>query len=140
MDTPQIIEIAKQVTAAIAPLLPALEPILTGAGEKIGGAAAGAGLDHAKALWSRLSAAVLGNEDARKAARVAAQAPDDEDAVAALRLQLRMILTANPGLAEELSGMLGGGGRVVASGDKAVVNISKMNNSIINTGTITMGR
>ena len=136
----QIIDLAKQVTATIAPLLPALEPILTGAGEKIGDAAAGAGLDRAKALWAKLSAAVLGNEDARKAARVAAQAPGDEDAVAALRLQLRMILTANPGLAEELSGVLKSDRRAEASGDKAVANNGKLVNTIINTGTITIGR
>lgn len=134
MDTPQIIELAKQVTTAVAPFLPVLEPILTGAGEKLGGVAAGAGLDRAKALWAKLSAAVRGNEDARKAAQEVAQTPDDEDAVAALRLQIRKLLAANPSLAGDLAGVLGGDGRVVASGEGAVAIGGNVSGSIIVTG------
>ena len=134
MDTPQIIDLAKQVTTAVAPFLPVLEPILTGAGEKIGGVAAGAGLDRAKALWAKLSAAVQGNGDARKAAQEVAQAPDDEDAVAALRLQIRKLLAANPSLARDLAGVLGGDGRVVASGEGSVAIGGNVSGSTIVTG------
>ncbi|MCW2236297.1 hypothetical protein [Azospirillum canadense] len=76
----------------------------------------------------------MGHDDARKAAQEVSQAPDDDDAKAALRLQLRKLLTANPGLAEELVSALGGS-KVVASGAGAVAIGGSVTGSTIITGS-----
>lgn len=140
MDVSQITELAKQATEVVAPFLPVLEPALTGAAEEVGSAIASAGLDQAKALWSKLSHWIMGHDDARKAAQEVAQAPKDDDAKAALRLQIRKLLTANPALADELAGMLGGN-KVVASGAGAIAIGGSVSGSTIITGNgNTVGR
>ncbi len=56
-----------------------------------------------------------------------AEHPDEEDYTAALRVQIRKALDADPQLADEVSGMLTNAGvSIVASGDRAVAaqNIS----------------
>ena len=91
-------------------LTPAL-PYLLKAGEEAGKEAAkklGAdGWEKAKELWGKLRPAVEAKPLAAGAADEAAAAPEDTDAVAAFRLQLRKILGADEDLAAALQQLLG---------------------------------
>ena len=72
------------------------------------------------------------------AARDVVQRPDDLDAAAALRLQLRKLLEADPRLAEELAGLVEEGRRAgvltVAAGARSVAVGGDMSDSVIVTG------
>ncbi len=102
--------VAETVTNLIAPALPFLTS-----------AAADAASDGAKALtkevWQRARQvwAALGKDqqsagDLERAARVLSAMPDDKDALAGLRAQVKMVLATNQELAAEIAGL-------VASGD-----------------------
>ncbi|MBO0732127.1 MAG: hypothetical protein J2P57_22895 [Acidimicrobiaceae bacterium] len=84
-----------------------------------------AAADATVSLGRRLLRRLLGRAESRavigSAVSDVAEQPGDEDAAAALRLQIRKVLQADPQLAEELSGMLTKAGvSIVASGDRAV--------------------
>jgi formylglycine-generating enzyme required for sulfatase activity len=99
--------LAAAFTELLAPLVPFLlkagEKAAEGAGEKIGADA----LERAKAVWRQVKA----KPDATKAAREVAKAPGDDDAKAALRLQLRKLLAADLDLAGEVEALLAAAGR-----------------------------
>lgn len=59
-----------------------------------------------KQLWSRLRPKVEARPAAAEAVQDAARAPEDADAQAALRLQLRKILEADSSLAAEVAKLL----------------------------------
>jgi hypothetical protein len=86
-------------------LVPAL-PYLVKAGEKGSeaiGEKLGAGVwETAKAIWQRLSE----NPLVKPAAEEVANAPDDQDAQAALRYQLKKLLAADESLAAALAQLL----------------------------------
>jgi hypothetical protein len=95
------VEIAA-LTAFLAPFLGRfLKPVGDAAGdmaEKLGDAA----VEQAKALWARLQGKVAAKPSAQEAAEDVAKAPDDPDAQAALRLQLKKILDEDPDLANQI--------------------------------------
>lgn len=97
-----IAELSKQVGAFLTPFLPALlagsQDRLKQTAEKLGKGAA----EQAERLWLRLWPGLEQRPAAVEAAREVAKAPDDGDAQAALRLQLRKLLTEEPALATEL--------------------------------------
>ncbi|MEO0969840.1 MAG: hypothetical protein AAFX80_16295 [Cyanobacteria bacterium J06639_18] len=60
----------------------------------------------AKAIWVKLQPKVKAKEAAQEAVRDVTQNPEDEDSQAALRLQLKKILEADPELATEITQIL----------------------------------
>ena len=109
-------------------LRPAL-PFLLKAGEKASeeaGKKLGTGVwDQAKQIWGKLRPAVDCEPMAKGASLQAADSPDDDDAQAALRLQLRKLLKHDGELAETVSELLEKAKRpatwrVVVHGDGAI--------------------
>jgi hypothetical protein len=80
-------------------LLKAGEPLAEEAARKINEKA----WVYAKALWARLRPKVDQEPTARAAAEDLADDPDDEDRLAALRVQLKKLLAADPALAKEMT-------------------------------------
>jgi len=99
-----IIQLSQSVTAFLAPFL----PYLVG---KVGDAVAEVSVEksleeaweRAKGLWGKLGPKVESNTAAKEATEDVAQDPDDEDARAALRLQLKKLLAADTSLATEVA-------------------------------------
>ena len=94
-------ELAKVVSALLAPCLPYL---LRGAGQA-GRAIGNEASKQAHRLWAVLKPKLDEAPSAAEAAREVANAPEDPDAQAAFRLQLRKLLAQDPALLEELSGL-----------------------------------
>jgi hypothetical protein len=92
-------QLVSQLAPFLAPLLPYLlkagEKAAEEAGKKLGGDA----WERAKALWAKLRR----KERVAQAAQDLAESPDDDDAQAALRLQLKKVLQADPSLAAEVA-------------------------------------
>lgn len=107
MDIPAI---ATAVTSCLAPAL----PYLLKAGEKgieTIGCKMGAGMwETAKAIWQRLSL----NPAVESAAREVASVPEDQDAQAAFRHQLKKLLAADEQLASALARLLEEGGKAAS--------------------------
>lgn len=127
------------LTAFLAPFL----PTLVKAGEQVVERAASAASDeaftYAKALWERLKGKVGERPAAQEAAEDVASRPDDEDALAALRLQLRKLLEEDEELAGELAGIwkkaeAANVVRVTASGERSVAVGGDVTGSTIVTG------
>ncbi len=132
---------ANLVATTVTALAPVL-PYLLMAGEKAAEEAAkdmskGA-YDFAKAIWTRLWPKVHAKEAAREAAEEVAKNPDDEDARAALRLQLKKLLAEDRGLADEIARLLEEGRKagavVVASGERSVAVGGNISGATIITG------
>jgi hypothetical protein len=119
---------ANLVTSAVTALAPVLPYLLDKAGDKAADEAVkkvGKGAwDYAKAIWFRLWPKIQAKEAAQEAADDVVRNPDDEDALAALRLQLKKLLTEDEGLAAEIARLLDEGRKagvvVTASGDRAL--------------------
>jgi hypothetical protein len=84
-------------------------------------------VDRAKVLWSRLRNKVEGKPSASEAAQDVAKNPEDPDARAVLRVQLRKLLEGEGVLAAEVASLLDSDGAALTA---AVVNGS---------GTIVQG-
>lgn len=134
MDTQSI----HQLTAFLAPFLPYLlkagEKAAEEAGKKLGEAAWG----RAKALWGKLRPKVESRPAAREAVQDLAAAPEDADAQAALRLQLKKLLTEDPALAAEITRLWqeaqAAGVAVIAGGTRSVAIGGSVTGSTIVTG------
>jgi hypothetical protein len=113
-----------EVLAAFVPVLTLLgKETAEGAGRQFGADAWG----YAKSLWDRLGGRLEERPAALEAVRDAAEAPDDGDARAALRLQIRKLLADDEVLAGELHGLLeerrdrvGAPVIVTASGERSI--------------------
>ncbi|HHH42146.1 MAG TPA: hypothetical protein ENK56_09115 [Chloroflexi bacterium] len=95
--------LAQQIVPFLTPFLPYLlkagEKAAEEAGKKLGADA----WEKAKSLWAKLRPKVEAKPAAQEAAQDVAADPDDEDAQAALRLQLKKLLAKDAGLAEEVA-------------------------------------
>jgi len=119
-----IATLAKEVALFLTPFLPYLlkagEKAAEEAGTKLGSAA----WERAKGLWSRLRPQIEAKPTAQEAVTDAAAAPHDEDAQAALRLQLKKLFTENEELAREIGQQWGAaqaaGVTIIASGERSV--------------------
>ena len=98
--------LATSLTAFLAPFLPYLlkagEKAAEEAGKKFGGDA----WDRAKSLWNRLRPKVEAKPAAQEIVTDAAAASDDADAQAALRSQIKKLLTEDAALAEEVARLM----------------------------------
>jgi len=135
-------QLAAQLVQFLAPFLPYLLKGVKLAGQeaakKLGEKAGEQSLDHAKALWEKLRPKVEAKPAALEAVQDAAERPDDEDALAALRLQLKKLLAEDQPLAQELARLLqqaqAGGRTVTASGNRSVAIGGNVTGSVIVTG------
>jgi len=105
---------------------------------KLGEKASEQGFEQAKALWDKLRSKMEARPAALEAAQDAAAHPDDEDALAALRLQLKKLLAEDQPLAQELARLLEqtrpAGQTVIASGERSVAVGGDVSGSVILTG------
>ncbi len=139
--------LAQQLVAFLVPFLPYLlkagEKAAEEAGEKLGGEA----WEQAKALWSKLRPKVEAKPAAHEATQDVAANPQDEDARAALRLQLKKLLAEDDALAKEVARLWSktqaAGVSVIASGDRSVAIGGSVSGSTIITGdqsTVQQGK
>jgi hypothetical protein len=130
--------IASSLTTALVPLLPYLLKAGEKAAEETGKAVAGQSWEWGKSLWTKLKPKVEAKPAALEAAQDVAQAPEDEDLQAVLRVQLRKLLTEEQSLAEEVSRWLeqgrAAGITVTASGERNVAIDGDVKGSTIVTG------
>jgi hypothetical protein len=87
-------------------LAPCLPFLMTVGNKTVEGASQKVGEDvwnQAKAIWAKLHPKVEAKEAAKEAAADVAKNPEDEDLQASLRVQLKKILDADTGLAEEIA-------------------------------------
>jgi hypothetical protein len=102
--------LADALTTFLAPAMPYLVSgggeLVEEAGKKLGEE----GVDLLKKLWAKLRPKVEEKPAAAEAVQDVARAPEDADAQAALRLQLRKILEADSSLASEIAQLLAAAG------------------------------
>jgi hypothetical protein len=138
MDT----QLPAQLVQFLVPYLPYLVKGAKLAGQeaakKLGEKASEQGFEQAKTLWEKLRPKVEAKPAALEAAQDAADHPDDEDALAALRLQLKKLLAEDEALAQELVRLLPQSGpagqTVIASGERSVAIGGDVSGSVIVTG------
>jgi hypothetical protein len=130
--------LGKEITAFLTPFLPDLV--------KMGGIAAGEAskklsadaFESAKALWGKLRPKVEAKPAAQEAVNDVVAAPKDEDAQAALRVQIKKILAEDENLADEVSRIWEkakvSNVKVIASGDRSVAIGGNVDSSVIVTG------
>ena len=127
-------KLSQQLVTFLAPFLPYLLKAGEKAAEEIGENLGKDAWEKAKTLWEKLR----GKERVVQAAQDLADAPNDPDAQAALRLQLRRTLEADPALAAEVARLWdeaqAAGVTVVASGDRSVAIGGSVSGSTIITG------
>ena len=130
--------LASSLTTALVPLLPYLLKAGEKAAEETGKAVAGQSLEWGKSLWTKLRPQVEAKPAALEAVQDVARAPEDEDLQAALRVQLKKLLTEDQSLAEEVSRWLeqgkAAGITVTASGERSVAIGGDVKGSTIVTG------
>jgi len=89
-------------------------------------------------LWDKLRPKVEAKPAALEAVQDVAEHPDDEDALAALRQQLKKLLAEDEPLVQELARLLqqaqAGGRTVTASGNRSVAIGGDVTDSVIVTG------
>lgn len=98
--------ISKTLTVFLSPFLPYLlkagEKAASDVGTKFGAAA----WEKAQILWTKLQPKFAAKAAAMEAVEDVAQAPDDQDALASLRLQLKKLLTQDEALATEMAELM----------------------------------
>jgi hypothetical protein len=136
------VSLAATLSTALAPFLPYLvkagEKIAETAGEKFGSDA----WERAKELWGKLQPRMEERPPAMSAAEEVAQAPNDEDAIASLRLQLRKLLQEYPDLASELhpsAEQLRTHSQMIVGGERALGIQGGMHGGTAHTGDVFHG-
>jgi hypothetical protein len=138
--------LAKDLAVFLTPFLPFLikagEKAVEAAGSKLGGDL----WEHAKRLWGMLHPRVEDRPAAQEAVADVVNEPENEDAQAALRQQLKKVLTEDEGLAQQIAAQWAAaqaaGVKIVASGERAVA-ANNISNSTVVTGdqnTVQSGR
>ncbi|MBD2255465.1 hypothetical protein [Nostoc parmelioides] len=132
------------LTTFLVPFLPYLlkagEKATEEAGKKVGEKFGGDAWEKAKSLWAKLSPKVEAKAAAIEAASDVAKDPEDKDALAALRLQLKKLLNEDSTLASEIVHLFeeakqtGSVSNVIASGERAVALGSNASGNTISTG------
>jgi RNA binding exosome subunit len=94
--------LATEITAYLAPFLPYLVKAGSKAAEKAGEKFTGVAWEKAQSMWAKLSK----KDDVERAAKDVVEMPEDEDAQAALRLQVKKQLQEDDSLMKELTALL----------------------------------
>lgn len=132
-----ITTLAKEITLFLTPFLPYLLKVSEKAAEEAGKKLGSDAWERAKGLWDRLRPKVEARPAAREAMADVVAEPQNEDAQAALRLQLRKLLAEDEELAAEIgrqwAATQAAGVTIIASGERAVAAQS-ITDSIIVTG------
>lgn len=130
--------VAQTASAALSPFLPYLLKLGDKAAEEAAKKVGGDAWEHAKALWAKIWPKVEATPAAKEAVDDARSMPDDGDAQAALRLQIKKLLARDPELARDIEGLFEEGRRagvsVVVSGERAVGIGGDMSGGTISTG------
>ena len=130
--------LANSLTTVLVPLLPYLLKAGEKAAEETGKTVAGQSWEWVKSLWTKLKPKVEANPAALEAAQDVAQTPEDQDAQATFRQQLKKLLTEDQSLAEEVSRWLeqgkAAGITITASGERSVAIGGDAKGSTIVTG------
>jgi hypothetical protein len=138
--------LAGQIVQILTPFLPYLLKVGEGLGTRAAQQMEDKGWDLASKLWGRLGAKLDDRPSAKEAAADLAAQPTDEDAQAALRVQIKKLLTDEPQLQHELEALLkeaqgsGSTTTVTASGDRSVAIGHDVRGSTIITGDQTRPR
>ena len=124
MDATTLQTIANGVVIALAPALTkalsaATGPLVTTGEELIKSVGQAAG-EHAAALLKAISRKFKGRPTAEEAMADLVKTPDDQDAQAALRLQLKKLLEADEAFAHELRQLLDAASKAAAGGETKV--------------------
>src|SRR5579859_7912608 len=101
-----VVPLAGQIVQLLTPFLPIFLKVGEGLGTRTAQQVEDKGWDLATRLWGRLGSRVAARPSAKEAAADLATAPADEDAQAALRVQIRKLLVEEPALARELAALL----------------------------------
>ncbi|MBF2079165.1 MAG: hypothetical protein IGR76_11755 [Synechococcales cyanobacterium T60_A2020_003] len=134
------------LTAFLAPFLPTLitlggkvlEGAATTSGETAGSKLTENALKKAGAIWEKLFPNVEAKEAAKEAVDDVAKAPDDADAQAALRLQLKKILESDPELAKAIAQIMEEDAPDGTPGIQIVQHVTGNQNQVI--GQVTGGK
>jgi hypothetical protein len=134
--------LAKETVTFLAPFLPYLlkagESAAEEAGKQLGEKAGGGAWEKVKTLWAKLRPKAEAKEATRDAVKDVAATPGDDDALGALRIQLRKLFEEDKSLAEEVSGILEKGRKagvsVAAIGERSVAIGGGVSGSTIVTG------
>jgi len=94
------------LTKLLAPFLPYLLKLGDKAAEEAAKKLGGDAWEKVKAIWAKLHPKVEAKPSASEAVLDVAQAPDDEDAIATLRQQLKKLFKEDPTLKSEVSHLL----------------------------------
>jgi hypothetical protein len=118
-------EIARQVAQFLAPFLPYLLKAGEKAAEEAGRQLGAAAWEQAGTLWARLRPKVEARPALKEAVADAAANPQNEDALAALRRQLRKLLEEDAALREEVTRLMQSEvvQRVVAEGGSQIRDV-----------------
>lgn len=98
--------LAQGLLSLLAPFLPYLLKMGESAAEEAGRKLGDEAWERAKALWGRIHPAMESRPAAYEALQDVVAHPDDPDSRAALRLQLRKLLTEEPSLVAEIASLL----------------------------------
>lgn len=94
------------LTKLLAPFLPYLLKLGDKAAEEAAKRIGGDAWEKIKAIWAKLRPQVEAKPSAQEAVLDVAEAPDDEDAIATLRQQLKKLFKEDPTLSSEVSHLL----------------------------------
>jgi hypothetical protein len=123
------------LTAFLSPFLPTLLRLGGKAVDKATESAAGkfgeAAFAKAQAIWGKLSPKVEAKEAAKEAAIDVANSPDDEDSLAALRVQLKKLLEQDEELMKSIEQILAEDAPDGTSGTQIVQNVTGNQNQVI---------
>jgi len=113
------------LTKFLSPFLPYLLKLGDKAAEEAAKKLGGDAWEKVKAIWAKLHPKVEAKPSAQEALIDVAAAPDDEDALAALRQQLKKLLKEDPALSSEIGRLLASDEQT-ESGRSIIQNISQV--------------
>lgn len=137
--------LAKDAVGFLAPFLPFLlkagKDLTEEAGKKLAEQFGGGGVwEKVKGLWAKLGPKVEAKPATQEAVKDVAAKPDDEDAKAALRVQLKKLFTEDKELAGEVLKIFEearkGGVNVQAIGERSFAAGRDVSNSTVITGNV----
>lgn len=135
-----IVALTYAITTVLTPVMPYLFKAGEKAADEAGKKVADKTWESAKEIWAKLWPSVEAKAAALEAAQDVAQTPDDGDAQAALRRQLKKLLAEDDVLAKEIAQLWenskGRGVTVSASGERSVAIGGNLTGSSIITGDV----